>query len=128
MTLTAEQMRSLPDVFRSVDDPRRRQGQRHGLPTILSLAAAATLSGMRGYKAISEWVEDLSPSVLKRFHVRRPRRRPAPPAQPVDNTQRADQRRSGPVSTPRCGHGAKPPAATTAHWPSDGKTHPWRHR
>ena len=71
MTLTAEQMRSLPDVFRSVDDPRRRQGQRHGLPTILSLAAAATLSGMRGYKAISEWVEDLSPSVLKRFHVRR---------------------------------------------------------
>ena len=26
---------------------------------------------MRGYKAISEWVDDLSPKVLERFRVRR---------------------------------------------------------
>ena len=41
------------------------------LPTVLALATAATLCGMRGYKAISEWVDDLSPKVLERFRVRR---------------------------------------------------------
>ena len=38
---------------------------------MLALASAATLCGMRGYKAISEWVDDLSPKVLQRFRVRR---------------------------------------------------------
>lgn len=73
MTLTAEQMRSLPDFFRDIDDPRRRQGRRHALSTMLALAAAATLCGMRGYKAMSEWIDDLSPRVLERFRVRRSR-------------------------------------------------------
>ena len=57
MMLTAARMRSLPAFFQNIDDPRRRQGRRHALPTVLALAAAATLCGMRGYKAISEWVE-----------------------------------------------------------------------
>ena len=70
MTLTAAQMRSLPEFFQHIDDPRRRQGRRHALPTVLALAAAATLCGMRGYKAIGEWVDDLSPRVLQRFRVR----------------------------------------------------------
>ena len=69
--LSAVQMRSLPSYFRNIDDPRRRQGRRHALPTVLALATAATLCGMRGYKAISEWVDDLSPQELERFHVRR---------------------------------------------------------
>ena len=59
MMLTAARMRSLPAFFQNIDDPRRRQGRRHALPTVLALAAAATLCGMRGYKAISEWVENL---------------------------------------------------------------------
>ena len=71
MTLSAAQMRSLPECFHGIDDPRRRQGRRHALPTVLALATAATLCGMRGYKAISEWVDDLSPRVLQRFRVRR---------------------------------------------------------
>ena len=69
--LSAAQMRSLPDFFHDIDDPRRRQGRRHALPTVLALATAATLCGMRGYKAISEWVQDLSPKALERFRVRR---------------------------------------------------------
>ena len=69
--LSAEQMRSLPAFFHDIDDPRRRQGRRHALPTVLALATAATLCGMRGYQAISEWVEDLSPKALERFRVRR---------------------------------------------------------
>lgn len=80
MTLTAAQMRSLPEFFHAIDDPRRRQGRRHALPTVLALAAAATLCGMRGYKAISEWVDDLSPKVLERFRVRRRHGQYRPPS------------------------------------------------
>ena len=80
MTLSAAQMRALPEFFHSIDDPRRRQGRRHALPTVLALATAATLCGMRGYQAISEWVEDLSPKVLERFRVRRRNGRHRPPS------------------------------------------------
>lgn len=36
-----------------------KQGQRHSLPCILTLATAAVLCGMEGYKAISSWADDL---------------------------------------------------------------------
>ena len=49
MTLTAAQMRSLPEFSHGIDDPRRRQGRRHALATVLALAAAATLCGI-GYR------------------------------------------------------------------------------
>jgi hypothetical protein len=49
--LTADQMRALPDVFTDLPDPRRAQGRRHRRPTVLALAAAAVLCGMRGYQA-----------------------------------------------------------------------------
>ena len=71
MMLSAAEIRSLPAFFHDIDDPRRRQGRRHALPTVLALASAATLCGMRGYKAISEWVDDLGPKALERFRVRR---------------------------------------------------------
>ena len=70
LMLTAEQMRTLPDFFMGIPDPRRRQGRRHPLPVVLSLAAAATLCGMRGYKAIAGWVADLSPKARERFRCR----------------------------------------------------------
>ena len=50
MKLTAKQMRSLYDFFKDIDDIRRAEGKKHQLATILSLAAAAILCGMRGYK------------------------------------------------------------------------------
>ena len=50
--LSADQMKSLPDVFRTLTDPRSRYGRRYRLDTLLALAAAATLCGARGYKAI----------------------------------------------------------------------------
>ena len=70
MTLSAERMETLPDFFRDIDDPRRKAGRRHPLPSVLALAAAATLSGMRGYRAIKEWADDLRPSEPRRFRVR----------------------------------------------------------
>ena len=70
MTLSVEHMETLPDYFRDIDDPRRKAGRRHTLPSVLALATAAVLCGMRGYKAIKEWVDDLKPSELRRFRVR----------------------------------------------------------
>ena len=68
--ISADTMRSLPDCFADIDDPRRRQGRRHPLPTVLAIAAGATLCGARGYRAMSEWAEDLSPRARERFRCR----------------------------------------------------------
>ena len=80
MHLTAQQMRTLPSFFTGITDPRRRQGRRHPLESIVALAVAASLCGMRGYKAISGWVQDQSPQVLRRFHVQRVNGKPVPPS------------------------------------------------
>ncbi len=69
--LSAEQMRSLPDFFTTISDPRRSQGQRHRLAAVLAIAAGAILCGMRGYQAISDWAESLSQNALERFGCRR---------------------------------------------------------
>jgi len=71
MMLMAEQMRSLPDFFREIPDPRRGQGRRHPLPTVLAIAAAAILCGMRGYQAISDWADSLGQKARERFNCRR---------------------------------------------------------
>jgi hypothetical protein len=71
MLLTADQMRSLPDFFRDIPDPRRAQGRRHPLPTVLAIAAGAILCGMRGYKAMADWANSLGPKARERFRCRR---------------------------------------------------------
>jgi hypothetical protein len=75
LMLTAQQMRSLPTFFADIPDPRRPQGKRHSLPSILSIAAAATLCGMRGYQAISDWAHSLSQKARERFGCRCEQRR-----------------------------------------------------
>lgn len=57
--LNAEQMRSLPQCFATLADPRRAQGRRHRLPVVPAIAAGAILCGIRGYKAISNWADGL---------------------------------------------------------------------
>jgi hypothetical protein len=69
--LTAPQMNALPDFFKDITDPRRAQGRRHSLITILAIAMGATLCEMRGYKAIAEWAKALSPAARERFGCRR---------------------------------------------------------
>jgi len=69
--LTAGQMRSLPDFFADIPDPRRAKGRRHPLPAVLAIAAAAILCGMRGYKGISDWAQSLGPKARERFRCRR---------------------------------------------------------
>jgi len=68
--LSAQQMQSLPEFFADIPDPRRGQGRRHSLPTVLAIAAGATLCGMRGYLAISDWAKSLRQKARERFGCR----------------------------------------------------------
>ncbi|MDY7031758.1 MAG: DUF4338 domain-containing protein [Thermodesulfobacteriota bacterium] len=68
--LSAQQMESLPNFFADIPDPRRAQGRRHRLSTVLAIAAGATLCGMRGYLAISDWAKSLGQKARKRFGCR----------------------------------------------------------
>ena len=68
--LSAQHMKSLPDFFADIPDPRRAQGRRHRLSTVLAIATAATLCGMRGYLAISDWAKSLGQKARERFGCR----------------------------------------------------------
>jgi hypothetical protein len=68
--LSAQQMQSLPSFFAGIPDPRRSQGMRHRLSTILAIAAGAVLCGMRGYQAISDWANSLGQKARQRFGCR----------------------------------------------------------
>ena len=68
MKITAGQMRSLPDFFKSVTDPRRAQGRRHRISTVLGIAAGAVLCGMRSYESISDWAESLTQNARGHFN------------------------------------------------------------
>ncbi len=70
MKISTNQMRSLPDFFKDINDPRRTQGKRHRLSTILGIAAGAVLCGMRSYESIAEWADDLSQNARQQFRCR----------------------------------------------------------
>ena len=81
--LNAEQMRSLPQFFADIPDPRRAQGRRHRLSTVLAIAAGAVLCGMRGYRAISDWADSLGAKARERFRCRREKGRYVVPSEYV---------------------------------------------
>jgi hypothetical protein len=56
--------------FAHVPDPRRVQGRRHRLSTVLAISAGAILCGMRGYKAIADWANSLGQKARERFRCR----------------------------------------------------------
>ena len=67
LMLKTQLMNALPDYFASIADPRRAQGRRHRLTTVLSIAAAAMLCGRTTYKAMAEWAASLGQKARKRF-------------------------------------------------------------
>jgi hypothetical protein len=91
MMLRAEHLCSLPACFAAIPDPRRPQGRRHPLPTVLAIATAAVLGGARGYKAIAQWAEDLSQQARARFRCRyRNGRYEVPQSHPPSRTRLRD--------------------------------------
>jgi len=71
MTLSADQLRALPECFSAITDPRRAQGRRHPMRAVLAIATAATLCGMSGYKAMGEWAQRLGQKGAQRIGCRR---------------------------------------------------------
>jgi len=67
LMLTADQMNALPNFFKSIPDPRRTQGRRHRLATILAIAIGAILCGRVGYKGIAQWAQSLGQDACARF-------------------------------------------------------------
>ena len=76
-------MRTLPDFFNDIPDPRRAEGKRHRLSVVLSIAAGATLCGMCGYKAIAAWAKDLKPKARERFGCRRENKKYVVPSESI---------------------------------------------
>ena len=68
--LNAQQMQSLPSFFAEIPDPRRAQGRRHRLATVLAIVTGASLCGMRGYRAIADWAKSLGKNARQRFGCR----------------------------------------------------------
>ncbi|WP_297288173.1 transposase family protein, partial [Moraxella sp.] len=67
LMITAAQMKTLPELFNEIEDPRRAEGQRHRLSTILGIATGAVLCGRVGYKGIAQWAQSLGQDARARF-------------------------------------------------------------
>src|SRR4051812_1150155 len=65
--MDSPQYRDLRAALADVPDPRRRRGRRYCWPVLLTLIAAALVSGQQGMRAIGQWVaehsEELGPLV-----------------------------------------------------------------
>jgi len=60
----------LLELFGAVADGRGGQGRDHPAAAVLALAAAATVAGMTGYRAIAGWVADVPAGVLADLYMR----------------------------------------------------------
>lgn len=54
-----------------IEDRRERRGRRHTQRSLLAIVLCATISGAQGSTAIAEWVQRLTPTLLKRLRCRR---------------------------------------------------------
>ena len=81
--LSADLIWPLPAFLFDVVDPRRWQGRRHRLATVLAIAAAAILCGMRNYKAMADWANSLTPRARERFACRREQGRYLVPSESI---------------------------------------------
>jgi predicted transposase YbfD/YdcC len=54
----------------AVPDPRKRRGVRHGMASLLTVAAAAVVAGARSFAAMGEWAADASQEVLAALGIR----------------------------------------------------------
>ena len=118
--LSAAQMQSLPSFFSEIPDPRRAQGRRHRLSTVLGIAAGAVLCGMRGYQAIADWAQSLGQKARERFGCRRQGGRYVVPSE-YDPPQCADPRRPRATWTAPCNAGTKSTRGRMRVWRSTAR-------
>ena len=85
MNLSDLEMAQLREQLGHLPEPRSGRRQLHPLPTVLTIALAATLAGARGYLAISEYAARLTQTQLKRLraYFHRTRQRFVAPSEPT---------------------------------------------
>ena len=69
INLSDLEMAQLREQLGRLPEPRGGRRQLHPLPTVLTIALAATLAGARGYLAISEYAARLTQPQLKRLRA-----------------------------------------------------------
>ena len=69
MNLSDLEMAQLREQLGRLPESRGGRRQLHPLPTVLTIALAATLAGARGYLAISEYAARLTQTQLKRLRA-----------------------------------------------------------
>lgn len=71
MTLTEADATALFARLDQIDDIRGKRGRRHAQRSLVATILCAVVSGAQGSTAISEWVQRLSPAMLRRLRCRR---------------------------------------------------------
>jgi hypothetical protein len=66
----AQACAGLLELLGRVSDGRSDQGREHPVSVVLALVAAAVVAGMRGYTAITGWVNDVPVTVLADLCIR----------------------------------------------------------
>jgi predicted transposase YbfD/YdcC len=70
----------LLELFLAVSDGRSDQGRDHPVAVVLTLVAAATVAGLKGYTAMSGWVTDVPTDILDSLYTRAEARPAGPPS------------------------------------------------
>lgn len=84
MTLTDADAAALFSRLDNIEDPRAKRGRRHSQRSVLATILCAVISGAQGSTAISEWVQRLTPPMLRRLRCRRTADgRYEPPSEPT---------------------------------------------
>lgn len=75
--MTASPVAGLLDVLQAIPDPRERKGLRHSLPAMLAAVVCGILCGVRGYRALVQWLHLQPPPFwhMLGFHLPPPKRR-----------------------------------------------------
>jgi Domain of unknown function (DUF4338)/DDE_Tnp_1-associated len=61
----------LLEALRELSDPRSKRGIRHQIASVLTMVAAASISGARSFRSVADYVADLTPEALARLGARR---------------------------------------------------------
>lgn len=84
MTLTDADAAALFSRLDNIEDPRAKRGRRHNQRSVLATILCAVISGAQCSTAISEWVQRLTPPMLRRLRCRRTADgRYEPPSEPT---------------------------------------------
>jgi len=71
MSLTDTQAQELLSRIGRIEDVRARRGRRHSQRSLLACILCAVVSGAKGSTEIGEWIERMSPQMLRQLRCRR---------------------------------------------------------